>query len=106
MKSHRVERFEEACEDIIMKTHVAFDLGNKVRNKYHYVFYEDLVENPKKIISEIIKWLDLECSDSWLRKISTKVNCYPVEQHRIEYRRIADLLIMKYRADKTFARYI
>jgi hypothetical protein len=105
MKSHEVKPFEKACEEIIMKTHTAYVLGNRVSNPYFYIYYEDLIDDPEREMTKILTWLNVECSNSWLSKISSKINRYKPEDHPIEYYRIAQNLIEKHDANEEFKKY-
>lgn len=105
MKSHRIDSFEKACDEIIMKTHVAHNLGNRTANRYHYLYYEDLLETPQKELTRILTWLKVDVSDRWLDKISEIINHREPAQHPAEYDRIAQKLIQKNRAQEELQRY-
>jgi hypothetical protein len=105
MKSHEVKPFEKACEEIIMKTHTAYVLGKHVSNPYFYVYYEDLINDPEREIGKILTWLNINCSNSWLSKISSRINRYEPKNHLMEYYQIAQNLIEKYDANEEFKKY-
>jgi hypothetical protein len=104
MKSHGFRPFEKACEEIVMKTHTAYVLGKRVSNPYHYMYYEDLMADPEVEIRKILNWLNVECSNNWLDKISSKINRQKKTKHPIEYYQIAQNLIDEYDANEEFRR--
>jgi len=105
MRSHGVKQFEKACEEIIMRTHTAYILGNQTSNPYFYVYYEDLIENPEIEIIKILSWLNIKRSNSWLFKISKIVNQSKPKNHPKKYYRIAQNMIKKYDASNEFNKY-
>lgn len=73
MRSHEIDSFDAACEEIVMKTHVAYQLGRRVDNPHCVVYYEALTSMPSLEIRRLLDWLELECSESWLDEIARRV---------------------------------
>jgi len=106
MKSHGVEPFETACDEMILLTHSAYELGKKVSNPYYFMYYEDLIESPRKEIAKILDWLNIDYTKSWLNKISEKIR--RIEQHEKskEFHHTAENLIRRHHAVEELGRYL
>ena len=106
MKSHGVEPFEKACNEMINLTHAAHDLGKKVTNPYYFMYYEDLVESPREEITKILEWLNIDYSSSWLEKISQKIQQKEPSERPREFHLTANNLIRKNHAVEELGRYL
>ncbi len=86
MKSHNIESFNLSLEQIVKKTCFGYRFARESKKPYYYLYYEDLMEQPKIQISNVIKWLDLKCNEDWLDRISRVVRKRPYDDEiRLKY---------------------
>jgi len=106
MKSHGVEPFATACDEMIHLTHTAYNLGRKVSNPYYFLYYEDLIESPREEISNILDWLNIDNTDSWLNKISQRIHREKQIEKPREFYQTANNLIRRHYAIEELGRYL
>ena len=106
MKSHNVETFEKACEEIIEKTVLARDLIKQTNNDSYEIYYEDLLKNPVAEIKKVIEFMDLEVNVQWLDKISEIVSNKNNNTFSNEEMTILKITIDKYNCNELLSRYM
>lgn len=74
MKSHKIETFDLALENIIEYSCAANELSKKVVNSNHKLYYEDLTTNVELEMRYIFSWLGVDVNDMWLSKIKEIIN--------------------------------
>ncbi len=106
IKSHEKDSFSSACKDIVQRSKIAFDLCQKHSKISKVIFYEDLLENPYKIICQVIEWLGLHLNERWASKVTEVVNAsigdIKISQN---YNEIMLQVIKEYRAKDLLNRY-
>ena len=106
MNSHKIGAFAAACEDVISKSHIAYELCQKMRAPNYVLYYEDLIREPKAEIEKLMNWLVVKHSSTWLEVITERVNNINNSQHYTEdFVSVATHLIQKYQAGEEFGRY-
>jgi hypothetical protein len=108
MKSHEIENFEKACEEIVTLTEVGNFMSKIFPERYYCVYYEDLLDNPEETIEGILGYLFLDINSNWVKKISTRINKESKTIEKKEYSKYIDItkgIISRYNAETAFSRY-
>ncbi len=74
MNSHEINSFEEACDEIVKLTNIGQLISKKIPNRFYTLYYEDLLDNPRAVITNLLGFLNLNQHDEWLTKVSTRIN--------------------------------
>lgn len=106
INSHGLKKFEEACNEIIIKTNIAYRIGKSIKIPFYFLYYEDLQQNPKRELSKVLTWLDLETRDEWLEKIASVVSRTTNEKYGPAQIVQSTKLIKMNRAEDVFGRYL
>lgn len=105
MKSHDMKDFTEACEHVIRYNTRAYELGRSGICPYYHLYYEDLLAHPAAEIKKIFHWLGLEIKESWLEKISQKINKSTPPESDPSMVKISREIIKKYHIEPLFSKY-
>tara|TARA_Y100000816_G_scaffold258735_1_gene213823 strand:+ start:882 stop:1700 length:819 start_codon:yes stop_codon:yes gene_type:complete len=86
---HEISNFDDALEKILMKNSYGFNLGKIIQNNYIKIYYEDLVNNPEKIMKGVIdtfeKDLDNNNNKIWLKLLRENFN--QIELSKTNYKK-------------------
>ena len=108
MKSHGYRSFAKAYRRVVVDQTATYELLERKKHSYavHRLFYEDLIEDPARELTALLRWLGLECREDWTNRIATVVDR---SEDRSPLRLKEYLLMLKegwaYRHSPVFDRY-
>lgn len=100
---HEIENFDDALEKILRKNSYGFGLGKIIKKNYIKIYYEDLIADPEKIMSDIINIfdedLDISVNKKWLDLLRENFNQVNTSNIKHKNHDLYEILKMKFSDD-------